>query len=123
MQLDLDLVRKILLTFEADDRLDMTQWYQYTPQNFGLDDSQKNKVIYHVIMLVQGGFVDGNAFGGAIMPAVRGVTLAGHGLLSSMHNDTVWRQVKRRVKPLGHVTLQMVADIATAVVRKRLGLP
>jgi predicted MarR family transcription regulator len=116
---DMDLVREILLAIESDRRLDGTQFLR-----FALPDQDTHEVGYTVDRLIHAGLVEGSrdrrAHGQA--PMVSALTWEGHEFLDNIRDPGVWAETKEKAKPLLSVSLAVLAEIAKAEIRKRLGL-
>jgi hypothetical protein len=117
---DMDLVREVLIGIENDNRLDGTQFLR-----FALPDRDPHEVGYTVDRLIHAGLVTGSrdrrAHGQA--PMVSGLTWEGHEFLDNIRDPGVWEETKERAKPLLSVSLAVLAELAKAEIKKRLGLP
>jgi hypothetical protein len=123
VQRDMDLIRDLLLGIEADSRLDGTNWI--TPDEhedtFGVIPAHSaDEVAYHLVLLIEAGYVDGKTT--MDMPIISRLTWQGHEFLDNIRDKNIWHATKERVKGLPGVALKIVAAIAEAEVKKRLGL-
>ena len=116
---DMDLIRVILLRVEGDPKLDGTHWEPFDkPDEF--PGYSLKEVQYHVDLLIESGLLRGNTKGD--VPIVSQLTWNGHEFLDAIRNPEIWENVKSRLGGLGKVTLKLVMEIATAEIRKKLGL-
>jgi len=118
----MDLIRALLLRIEQDPTLDGTRWVGFTPAELGMEDRSPNEVGYHLDLLIEAGFVQGKSHGETI-PAICKLTWQGHEFLDSIRDPGVWISTKERIKGLASVTLPVIAAIAEAEIKRRLGLP
>jgi hypothetical protein len=117
---DMDLVREVLLKIEEDRALDNTQFAR-----FSLAGHDENEVGYVVDLLVHGGFVNGAASRRphGQLPMVSGLTWHGHEFLDDVRDPSVWENAKEKAKPLLSVSIAVLAELAKAEIKRRLGLP
>jgi hypothetical protein len=118
---DMDLIRHLLFKLEEDQGLDGTRWVHYTPEDLGITHRSVVEVGYHLQLLIDEGFVIG---GGLLdsMPMVRKLTWDGHEFLANIKNDDIWKRTKKRLAGLPSVALSVVAQIAEAEIKQKLGL-
>lgn len=122
MNRDMDFIRDILIRIEDDPQMDGTrEFYFVTADEFGFPDRSSDELAYNFSLLVEAGFVEGGA--GAVLPIiVRRLTWHGHEFLDSIKDAGIWEKTKERIKGLPGVALAVVAAIAEAELKKRLGL-
>ena len=93
MKRDMDLVREILLTFEAGRELAAT--HSHT----------EAEILHHLAIMTEAGLLHGQVilpdedFAGAAM--IERLTWHGHDFLAAARDQTVWNQVKRTVLDAG----------------------
>ena len=141
MKRDLELIRNILLTLEADD---FSQIKRYSVDSFIPDDlsteiesddprvnspymQEFNRISYHIELLLDEGFIEAESI--PIMRTTHNdyiitrITSRGHNYLDSVRNDTVWNQTKAKLGDLASsVTLSTITDVAQTLVRQMLGI-
>ena len=123
MKRDMDLIRTILLKVEADETLSGS-FQAVNAATFGITDHTDTEVIYHVVMLVEAGFLVGNiklANVGQIV--ISKLTWNGHEFLDDIRDPEIWRKTKERAKSVASVGLGFLWEIAKAEVKTKLGLP
>ena len=118
MKRDMDLIRDLLILIDADPRLDGTQWLEITHSDF--PSHALKEVAYHIVLLVEAGYVRGNI--GGSMPAVSRLTWEGHEFVDDIKDSGVWEKTKARLDGLPGVALSVIAEVAKAEIKKRLGL-
>jgi Hypothetical protein (DUF2513) len=121
MNRDMDLVRELLLFVERDPRLNGTAWM--SPRNaeeMGITGHSIEEINYHLTMLVEAGFLLGRI--GPNYPAISRMTWQGHEFLDDIKDVGIWEKTKARLDGLPSVALTVVAEIAKAEIKKKLGL-
>ena len=121
MQRDMDLVRDLLLRLEADPLLDGTRWICLEPSELGFGGRSAEEVGYHLTLLIEAGFIDGQV-GIESLPILRRLTWQGHEFLDSIRDPDIWAKTKERTKGLTSVGLAFIWEIAKAEIRTKLGL-
>ena len=116
----MDLVRNILRSIEQNQEMDGSRdFFISEPEDVGGSGYSIEEVLYHLDLLISGGFVNGANIG----HVVRGLTWEGHEFLDNIKSDGIWAKTKTRLSDLPGVALKIVAEVATSEVRKHLGLP
>lgn len=116
MKLDHDLIRELLLALE-----DITDGFQNIHishiQERYLPDYDLKAIYYHVKQLSQAGLIQTP---GVSSKHIIDITWYGHQYLANIKNDSIWSKTKEIIKPVGTVTLDVVAEIAKTLVLKSL---
>jgi hypothetical protein len=117
MERDMDLVRELLLKLEAEP-LDGNLW-SLDVDGFGITDHPYDAIAYHMVLLIDAGFLDGQReqSGGFV---ARKLTWAGHDFLDSVRDPRVWGITKDRVKAAGGFTLEILASVAKDIISQNL---
>jgi Hypothetical protein (DUF2513) len=122
VQRDMDLVRNLLLNIEADRRFDGVRWYRISaPEDLGISEYSAEEVGYHVNLLIEAGFLKGKG-GAETIPPINKLTWQGHEFIDNIRDVGIWEKIKVRLHGIPSVALTVVASIAEAEVKKRLGL-
>jgi len=119
MNRDMDLIRDILLTIDADPELDGTRWKNFDASDFPGHSQQE--INYHIDLLFEANYIDGYKTLDPL-PAVSRLTWYGHEFLGSISDPGVWAKVKERMKGLPTVALSVVFELAKAELKKHLQL-
>lgn len=122
VQRDMDLVRDLLLRFEQDPQLDGHHWVHFDPDALGMPERSAEVIGYHMDLLIEAGYLVGKT-GFEDIPIISKMTWQGHEFLDNIRDPGIWNKTKERVAGLGTVALSVVAALAQAEVKKRLGLP
>lgn len=123
---NMDLIRDLLLAFEADQRLDLFAYV--TPDetdNFGVIGKGKyseEEVRYAIAQLIGEGFVKGKLERPPLMHMICGLTWAGHDFTDLIHDTTLWEKIKTQAIALGLHSIKMLAELAFIEARKKLGI-
>ncbi len=118
----MDIIRGVLLAIEDDPLLDgRNELDSASAEYFGIPDCSEQELAYHVALLIDAGFVKGTKLPNA-MPVVRQLTWEGHELLDNIRDKTIWEATKRHVAGMSSVAVGIIADVAKAEIKKRLGL-
>ena len=118
MQRDNDLIRELLIRIEQNPQLDGTKWVALDRSD--APDHSIEEISYHVLLLVEAGFVRGNI--GGHVPMISRLTWEGHEFLDNVKDVGVWEKTKERLHGIPGVALTVVAAIAEAEIKKKLGL-
>jgi hypothetical protein len=115
---DLELIRLVLLDIEANN--DPTRTIAIS-----MDGYTHEEVQYHIKLLKEAGYIvaqDRSTFT-QMDYRPKSLTWAGHEFLDAARNDTVWRQVKVKLKEMGvDAPLSVVQQLAIKYVSQHLGL-
>jgi hypothetical protein len=119
MKRDFDLIRKILLYVEENQK-------EYVEIIESLEGYDNLTVIYHCQLLLDVGFLEGrvervNTGEGHFIS--KGLSWYGHDYLASIKNDTVWKKVKKTVGEKGlELTVEIISRVATNIIEDSLGI-
>src|SRR6266496_5398258 len=119
MNRDMDLVRSILLTVEADPSMTGSRLEAYNTSHF--PGHSQEEINYHIDLLFEAEYVDGlpNA---TPQPLIKKLTWKGHEFIAATKDPDVWEKVKDRIKGVTDVAFPVLLDLAKAEVKKKLGL-
>jgi hypothetical protein len=112
----MELVRELLLEIEADPQFNGRQTAELPVGN-----RDPEVMAYTLALLISAGIVAGQV--GIVMPRISGLTWDGHDLLDNIRDPGVWEKVKEHAKTIASVSIPILAELAKAEVKKRLGLP
>ena len=120
MKRNMNLIREILLSVEnlpggkASNQISLPDG-EWSP----------DEVIGHLRLVYDAGYIDGKIHfnPGGLFMTIYGLTNAGHDLLDSIRDETVWNKTKEEVgKVGGTVAVDTLKSIAAAITVKLLGL-
>jgi len=120
---DMDLVRNILLRIEQDPTMDNTDYRSPDFEYFGVEQDRVEELRYDLALLIERGFLNGNAEMVYNMPAITGLTWQGHEFIADITDPDIWQKTKDRLKTVGGAGIAFAWEIAKAELRKKLGLP
>ena len=116
MKRDFDLVRRLLFLLEA--KADMSPFLWTDPPE--LEGYREEEIKYHLILLYQGGLVDGEPMRSTTsdriidMGAVFSLTWEGHEFLEKIRSDATWEKIKQKARSTGwNLTFQALSAIAS----------
>jgi len=118
MKRDMDLIRQILLSVEADEHgfVDKLELLDYTQEQIG----------YHIYLLGEAGLANvlTTTSHGSKSPKaiIRNLTWAGHEFLDSARENTIWNQAKDKINKIGGATLPIWIALLTELAKKQIGL-
>lgn len=125
MRRDDDLIRKLML--------DLEQSSGRITDSHSVEGYTRNEVAYHLALIVKSGLAEGpkpiypSDGSDPTIPAavmVTRLTPEGHDFIADLRDDTVWEEVKERTAKVGgSVSLELLKQVATAVVKQTLNLP
>lgn len=123
MKRDFDLVRELLFYFEQ--KPDMSPVLYSDPP--AIKGSSRDAVKYHLILLYQGGLVDGEPIRSSTsdriidMGAVFALTWEGHEFLEKVRSDSVWEKTKSKVISAGwSLSFQALSTVASWFLQQAL---
>lgn len=110
MRRDNDLIRKLMLDFEASDDAILVQLPELSP------DEDDEKVYHHLKLLVDAGFLEEQGRSGGVFR----MTNAGHDFCMAIRDDTVWGKTKDASAEVAGVSLGIMKDIGIGYLRAKL---
>lgn len=126
MERDMELIRTILLKVEADPKFH-GELQRAGAASLGIEDHTEVEVIYHLVMLIEAGFLAGNtkmARAGAVV--ISKLTWEGHEFLDSVRDPETWRKTKAGAQKIGNWSFGLLSDMAKAyakhLAKEKLGL-
>jgi hypothetical protein len=117
MQRNMDLVRELLLEIDREPRLDGLRWMP--GENISIDGYSREEIAYHLNMLVEAGFVTGQATMDA--PLVSKLTWKGHELLDDIRDPDIWAKTKEKAKAVAGIGIALMWELAKGELKKKLG--
>jgi hypothetical protein len=120
MKRDMDLVREVLLKLEVDADLN-GDLCRVTTNTLGIDGRSDNDIAYHLLLVIEAGFVDGYREQSGDF-AIRKLTWEGHEFLDDVRDPEIWRKTKERAHAVVSVGLGFLWEIARAEIKTKLGL-
>jgi len=118
MKRDMDLIRKILLTIEADE-------HGFAPK-IEIPGYTQEQIDYHAVLLGEAGLVQAHDMTdmGAKSPQamITQLTWAGHEFLDVARENNIWNQAKDKVNKIGGATIPIWIAVLTEIIKKQLGL-
>lgn len=121
MKRDMDLVRKILLAGEQNDR-----WY--LPE-LSIDGFTKDMVNQHIHLMVQAGLLEtivAEFDGGRRVPQGTVMTWAGYDFLESSRSEETWARAKHIAMSTGGMTLDVLkavlSEMAIHAIKRATGM-
>lgn len=113
MKRDMDLIRDILLIVES--AVGMIEL-----SNAGIKSHSDNEIGYHLEMLIDHGYIDGDvktSWGGDyIQMTAKALTLDGHDFLDAMRDNKVWSKAKKVISDtVGSTTLSVIKETCNMV--------
>lgn len=122
MKRDMELIRKLLLFFEAKESVD----YVEVPPIEGYDDRtiKTHLVLMHDAGLLRCEPVRSSTSDRVIYVLPFELTWAGHDFLQTVRDDTVWKKAKEYVlKPGASWSFDILKEWAKHELKQRLGIP
>ncbi|MEM7721539.1 MAG: DUF2513 domain-containing protein [Pseudomonadota bacterium] len=119
MNRDLSIVRAILLQIEASDT-DPLEWVEVE-----VPGASEALVSYHVQIMDEAGLVvasDESTMGRSSWVPNR-LTWNGHEFLDAVKDEDVFKETQGRIARVAGWSFPIVLEIATALVKEKLGLP
>lgn len=121
MKRDMDLIRKLVLAIEDDPT-------GYAPRDIEIDEYTPEQISYHEFLLMDAGFAEGervdamNSRGPEVV--LTNLTWAGHEFADAARDDKRWKKAMAVVQEKsGSVTVSVLTQLLTSLMRAALGLP
>jgi hypothetical protein len=124
MKRDMELVRKILFAIEKHP-------HGYAPDPLEIEGFSEEQVGHHCYLMMHAGLIegmdttDGDSEGPTAEP--RNLTWAGHDFLGAARDESVWSQVKSKVKEkgleLGSLGFGVLIEYLKQQIKETLGMP
>jgi len=124
MRRDDDLIRQLMLDLENAD--------EHVTDKHPVDGFNRDEVAYHLALIVKSGYAEGKTLYGSTGgdPTIPNVVIVmrltpnGHDFISTVRDPKIWGKVKERAASVaGGVTLEILKQLGSAVVKQHLGLP
>lgn len=127
MRLDMDCVRDVLLALEKLTDVNENHLHRRITTEHVCKEVPNfdEKEVYNALYtLYQADFIEADNidFCGGSDIIVEAITWQGYELLNNLRSDQVWASMKEKIKPLGTVSMQVLADLATKIVSDFLGI-
>lgn len=124
MKLDQDLIRNLLLELESqehDSSLSEKQLHEFSDEN-KIDWKQ---LIYTIQRLNEAGYIDAKisyADNDVYWVNINNITYDGHLFLDNIRDKTVWEKTKKRLSNIASVSLPIISEVASVIIKEQLGL-
>lgn len=128
MKLNYDCVRDTLLVLEEITGFHPgTQVFRkISPDDIHehLPDYTMDDIAYTVCELLDAAYIEGNYVSGIRSSTyiVSNITWAGHEFLKNIASESIWKESLEAIRPLGSVSLSILAQVASAAIMRRLGI-
>lgn len=121
MERNMDLIRDLLVNIADDPKFDGCSWISPgQPSDLGISAHSMEEVSYHLVLLIEAGFIKGKE--GMDVPVICKLTWQGHEFLDNIRDQGIWAKTKQRLSGLSGVGLSVIAQVAEAEIKKRIGL-
>lgn len=122
MRLDPDCVRNILMTVEETSSVDTV--VSITPENYKdyqkLKEYEFAKLAYHIRQCELTGFFFQASCDYDFAYTILDLSPKAHDFLANIRDNTFWNKVKRKAAELGTTSLEMIPQIAAAMLQAQL---
>jgi hypothetical protein len=119
MQRDMDLIRLMLLTIEAED-------HGFAPHPIKIPNYTKEQIGYHAVLLGEAGLADvrdvTSMGSGSPEAMIIRLTWAGHEFLDSARQNKVWNLTKDAIGEIGGASLDIWIALLSANIKRMLGI-
>jgi len=116
MKRDMDLVRRILLAYEASN-----EWR--VEEELVIEGYRKDEIEYHQHIMRDAGFLQPAKtwlFKGTQMESGTRLTWAGHDFLEASRDEKRWKQAKKIAGKVGVFTLEILKQVLTQLIQTQL---
>jgi hypothetical protein len=120
MKRDMDLVRSILFLLEERSRSASIQ-----PEAFPIEGSSAFEIQYHVNLLYQAGFINGEPTRSSTSDRLISVlpfdlTWQGHEFLEAVRDPEIWRRAKDGAASAGSASVELIWSMAKALIGRAI---
>ncbi|MCI4129439.1 DUF2513 domain-containing protein [Bacillus haynesii] len=124
MKLNHEVVRNILLTVEESLSYNQKVDVQDLAKFPLLENYDINDVKYTVRKLHEAGFLNISVSGTRLMEwvEVESLTYHGHEFLDNIRESGIWAETKKLASKIGGGSVSILAEIASSVIKSKLGL-
>ena len=123
MRRDMDLVRELLLRVESFDARAGTAFVLTASEpELTIDGYTPDQVEEHLSWLIDYGYIEGDVCADLHF-VIRRLSMPGCDLLDSIRNPEIWRITKAEAEQAGGFTVDLLRDIAMAIIRARTEKP
>jgi Hypothetical protein (DUF2513) len=121
MNRNMDLMRDILLAFEADQKLDGSRIYRARAGDvFKKEGVSEEEIAYGLRLLMDRALVIGSYDKTSGIFDVERLSNDGHDFLDSTRSPDIWNKVKKEALAAGGGTLDILMKLAAGYIKKRL---
>jgi hypothetical protein len=115
MKRDMDLIRKILITLEADPQ-------PYFSRTLEIEGYTNEEINFHLMLLNEVGLIEGTDMSAGSEPLFfpERLTWSGFEFLESVKNETVWNEIKKRMSKLGGFVFELAKPLAIEIAKQYL---
>ncbi|WP_165000401.1 DUF2513 domain-containing protein [Anaerophilus nitritogenes] len=131
MILNYDCLRDVLLSLEKNllinenlsfNHIDLNQILAFD----SLKDYKKEDIYYCIFNLIEINFIDGRiTFADGGIPyicLISNITYSGHEFLQSIKSDTIWENIKTKLKPVTALSIPLITDVAKELIISSIGI-
>ncbi len=131
MKLNYDCLRDVLITLETHLEIEENLRFHLMKldQIIAFDELSgysKQDIYYCVYNLIEIDYITGNIrFADGGVPhfcAVNNITYHGHEFLQSIKSDTVWNEIKAKIKPVATLSIPIISEVAKKLILSRIGI-
>ncbi|MEL7110459.1 MAG: DUF2513 domain-containing protein [Pseudomonadota bacterium] len=116
MQIDPDLIRKIMLDLEKEHRGGTQAIFNSDVEGYSSDD-----VVGHYYHLIESEFIDASVTGsGDLNLKPRGILPKGHDFLTAVRDEKIWNRTKDGALKAGGGTVDLLRDLAKGYLKKKI---
>lgn len=106
----MDLIRLLLLHCEGIEKVD-------------LSDYSQDQIAYHKALIIDAGLARGAVTIKWTAAEIIGLNWAGHDFLDAARNESIWQQMKKKLKDSAlELPLDLIKEILVGILKDRLNL-
>ena len=116
----MDFVRELLLRIESGEKkFNGSMRFDGYREAPGVT-SESHKLLEHLRLLEQAGFVDIYATSSAGIVMFRGLSWSGHDFIDTIRDPKVWDKTKKGAEAAGGFTVDLLKDLAKGLIKKQI---
>eukprot|EP01012_Entosiphon_sulcatum_P062932 TRINITY_DN89674_c0_g1_i1.p1 TRINITY_DN89674_c0_g1~~TRINITY_DN89674_c0_g1_i1.p1 ORF type:complete len:132 (-),score=7.32 TRINITY_DN89674_c0_g1_i1:154-549(-) len=121
MKRDMDLIRELMLSLEAQDlRPGMVRYLSAREGSLTLDGYTPDQIDSHLDLISRSGFIVNGSSRPMRGIAFMGLEWAGHDFVDSVRDPEIWRATKSKIEKVKGFSFDLVVSVAKGLLKKKI---
>ena len=118
MELKHECVRDVMLYLESNQKLHEI----ISSNSIKIDKYSYDDILYSIMKLTEAGYIDASKPDFCSIAPIKGITYSGHMFLDNIRDDNVWKETTKTISGLKSVSLDIISQVAAAIILKMVGI-